>query len=38
MSALPPCSGGQQLQPLHQTPLHVVVEAGDVDMAKLLLE
>jgi hypothetical protein len=31
-------SGGRQLQPLHQTPLHVAVEAGDVDIAKMLLE
>ena len=36
----PPClrSGGKQLQPLHQTPLHVAAEAGDTDMAELLLK
>lgn len=31
-------SGGKQLQPLHQTPLHVAAEAGDTDMAELLLK
>ncbi len=37
---LPLClrSGGKQLQPLHQTPLHVAAEAGDTDMAQLLLK
>lgn len=31
-------SGGKQLQPLHQTPLHEAVEAGDADMATTLLD
>ncbi|PRW58881.1 ankyrin repeat [Chlorella sorokiniana] len=31
-------SGGKQLQPLHQTPVHVAAEAGDTEMAQLLLK
>lgn len=38
-AALPcPRSGGKQLQPLHQMPLHLAAEAGDTDMAQLLLK
>ncbi len=32
------CSGGQQLQPLNQTPLHIAAEGGDVEMADMLLK
>ena len=31
------CSGGRQLQPLHQTPLHVAAESGEVELAEMLL-
>jgi hypothetical protein len=31
------CSGGRQLQPLHQSPLHVAAESGDVELAEMLL-
>lgn len=33
-----PCSGGRQLQPQHQTPLHIAAEAGDSEIAEMLLE
>lgn len=33
----PPCSGGRQLQPLHQTPLHIAAETGDAGIAETLL-
>ncbi len=40
-STLPPlhrhASAGEMLGPLHQTPLHLAVEAGDAELAGLLL-
>lgn len=33
-----PRSAGKQLQPLHQTALHIAVEAGDAELAETLLK